>query len=170
MKNSGSFHTFAQNIDLGYLLEPPWWGGSNEYSQFMFLSRNKKINVYPCQPQFYGIKVEFQGVKTIKACFRNDRRFDVAATLYHRMPSNDVLWTMFCSVPSVTWLAVGISSASMSVYARDIMSGCGVSVTLYFSVLLMCSIYHSWKFPLIHSSWNLQSLTRDSWAMIRSPE
>ena len=28
-------------------------GGSNEYSQSMFLSRNKKINVYPCKPQLF---------------------------------------------------------------------------------------------------------------------
>ena len=45
MKNSGSFHISAQNIYCGYLLEPPRWGGSNEYLQSMFLSRNKKINV-----------------------------------------------------------------------------------------------------------------------------
>ena len=32
-------------------------GGSNEYPQYMFLSRNKKNNVYPCKPQFYWIKV-----------------------------------------------------------------------------------------------------------------
>ena len=31
MKNSGSFHISAQNIDCGYLLEPPRRGGSNEY-------------------------------------------------------------------------------------------------------------------------------------------
>ena len=35
----------------------------------LFLSRNKKINVYPSKPQFYCIKVGFKGVKTIKACF-----------------------------------------------------------------------------------------------------
>ena len=40
-------------------------GGSNEYSQSMFLSRNKKNNVYPCKPQFYYIKVGFKGVKII---------------------------------------------------------------------------------------------------------
>ena len=65
MKNSGSFHisaqkhrlwvlvrtaSTAQNIDCGYSLEPPRRGGSNEYPQSMFLSRNKKINVYPCKP------------------------------------------------------------------------------------------------------------------------
>ena len=30
------FLIFAQNIDSGYLLEPPRRGGSNEYSQSMF--------------------------------------------------------------------------------------------------------------------------------------
>ena len=45
MKNSGSFHISAKNIDCGYLLEPPRRGGSNEYPQSMFLSRNKKINL-----------------------------------------------------------------------------------------------------------------------------
>ena len=55
MKNSGSFHISAENIDCGYLLEPLGRGGSNEYPQPMFLSRNKKINVYPCKLQFYCI-------------------------------------------------------------------------------------------------------------------
>ena len=34
---------FAQNIDCGYTLEPPRRGGSNEYPQSMFWSKNKKI-------------------------------------------------------------------------------------------------------------------------------
>ena len=38
----------------------------------MFLNRNKKNNLYPCKPQFYYIKVGFQGVKIIKVCFRDD--------------------------------------------------------------------------------------------------
>ena len=63
MKNSDIFHISAQNIDCGYSLEPPRRGGSNEYP--MFFSRNKKIYVYPCKPQFYCIKVGFKGVKTI---------------------------------------------------------------------------------------------------------
>ena len=41
------FHISDQNLDCGYSLEPPRRGGSNEYPQSMFLSRNKKINVYP---------------------------------------------------------------------------------------------------------------------------
>ena len=43
IKNS-IFHISAQNIDCGYSLE-----------QSMFLSRNKKNNVYPCKPQFYNV-------------------------------------------------------------------------------------------------------------------
>ena len=52
MNNSGSFHIFTQNIDCGYLLEPPRRGGSKGYPQSMLLSRNKKINVYPVNPSF----------------------------------------------------------------------------------------------------------------------
>ena len=59
------FHISAQNIDCGYPLELPRRGGSNEYPQSMFLSRNKKNNVYPCKPQFYYIKVGFKGGKII---------------------------------------------------------------------------------------------------------
>ena len=40
----------AQNIDCGYLLEPPRRGGSNEYPQSMYWSRNKKNKVYPYKP------------------------------------------------------------------------------------------------------------------------
>ena len=65
MKNSGSFHISSQNMDYGYLLEPPRRGGSNEYPQSIVLSRNRKSNVYPCKPQFYYIKVGFKGIKTI---------------------------------------------------------------------------------------------------------
>ena len=62
-KNSDIFLISAQNIDCEYLLEPPHRGSSNEYPQSMFLSRNKKNNIYPCKPQFYYIKVGFKGVK-----------------------------------------------------------------------------------------------------------
>ena len=52
-KNSNIFHISSQNIDCGYSLEPPRRGGSNEYPQSMFLSRDKKNNVYPGKPQFF---------------------------------------------------------------------------------------------------------------------
>ena len=46
IKKSNIFHISDQNTDWGYSLEPPQRGGSNEYPQYMFLSRNKKNNVY----------------------------------------------------------------------------------------------------------------------------
>ena len=65
IKISDIFHISAQNIDCGYTLEPPRRGGSKEYPQSMFLSRDKNNKVYPCKPQFYYIKVGFEGVKII---------------------------------------------------------------------------------------------------------
>ena len=65
IKKSDICHIPALNIDCGYSLEPPRRGGSNEYPQSMFLSRNKKSNVYPCKPQFHYIKVGFKEVKII---------------------------------------------------------------------------------------------------------
>ena len=59
------FHISAHNIDCGYLLEPPRRDGSNEYPQSIFLSRNKRNNVYTCKPQFYYIKVGFKGVNIV---------------------------------------------------------------------------------------------------------
>ena len=70
------FAYFCLKHRLWYSLEPPEplrQGGSNEYPQSMFLSRNKKNNVYPCKPQFYYIKVGFKGVNIILACFHDDQ-------------------------------------------------------------------------------------------------
>ena len=46
------FLIFAQNIDCGYTLEPPRRGGSNEYPQSMFWSKNKKNRYTPSYPSF----------------------------------------------------------------------------------------------------------------------
>ena len=67
-KNSDIYHISAQNIDCGYLLEPPCRGGSNEYPQYIFLSRYRKI-VYLLKPQFYYVKVGFKGVKLYRYFF-----------------------------------------------------------------------------------------------------
>ena len=56
IKNSDIFHISAQNKDCGY-------------PQSMFLSRNKKNNVYPCKPQFYYIKVGLKGSKLYRRVF-----------------------------------------------------------------------------------------------------
>ena len=50
--NFNIFLIFAQNIDFGYTLEPPSGGGSNEYPQSMFLSKNKKHRYTPAYPSF----------------------------------------------------------------------------------------------------------------------
>ena len=70
MKNSDIFRISAKDINCGYPLEPPRRGGSDEFPQSIFLSRNKKNNVHHCKPEFYYIKVEFKGVKIIWVCFR----------------------------------------------------------------------------------------------------
>ena len=51
-KNFDIFLIFAQNIDCGYTLEPPRRGGSNEYPQSMFWSKNKKNRYTPAYPSF----------------------------------------------------------------------------------------------------------------------
>ena len=66
------FLIFAQNIDCGYTLEPPRRGGSNEYPQSMFWSKNKKKKVYPCKPQFCYKKVGFKGVNITRTRFPDE--------------------------------------------------------------------------------------------------
>ena len=45
----------AQNKDCGFSLEPPCRGGSNEYPQSMFLSRNvKKIRIFVWKFSVFG--------------------------------------------------------------------------------------------------------------------
>ena len=52
LKNFDIFLIFAQNIVCGYMLELPRRGGSNEYPQSMFWSRNKKKRYTPAYPSF----------------------------------------------------------------------------------------------------------------------
>ena len=52
VKNFDIFLIFAQNIDCVYTLEPPRRGGSNEYPQSMFWSKNKKNRYTPANPSF----------------------------------------------------------------------------------------------------------------------
>ena len=50
--NSDIFHISAQNIDCGYSLEPPQWGGSTEYPHSMFWAEIRKIINTPVNPSF----------------------------------------------------------------------------------------------------------------------
>ena len=59
----------AQNIDCGYSLEPPRRGGSNEYPQSMFLSRNKKITYNPVNyNQYYYIVKDQNYIRMFSWC------------------------------------------------------------------------------------------------------
>ena len=66
------FLIFAQNINCGYTLEPPRRGGSNEYAQSMFSSKNKKNRYTPAYPSFFLYKSGVQGVYISRTCFRDD--------------------------------------------------------------------------------------------------
>ena len=69
------FLIFAQNIHCGYTLEPPRRGGSNEYPQCMFRSKNKKIGIPLHTPVLLYIKMGFNGVFIARTCFPDDIYF-----------------------------------------------------------------------------------------------
>ena len=50
LKNFDIFLIFAQNIYYEYTLEPPRRGGSNEYPQSMFWSKDKQNRYTPSNP------------------------------------------------------------------------------------------------------------------------
>ena len=60
------FLNFTLNIYCSYLLEVPQWGGSNEYSESMFLNQKKKNNIYPHKPHFGPTKAGFSRMFIIR--------------------------------------------------------------------------------------------------------
>ena len=52
-------HAYSNILKIS-VCKRPRRGGSKEYLQSIFFSRNKISNVYPCKPQFYCIKVGFK--------------------------------------------------------------------------------------------------------------
>ena len=72
-KNSESFHISAQNIDWVYSLEPPCRGGSNEYTQSMFLSKNKKKMYTHVNSSFNIWKWGLRGSKLYRHVFVIDQ-------------------------------------------------------------------------------------------------
>ena len=67
-KSFDIFLIFAQNKDCGYTLEPPRRGGSNEYPQSMFWSKNKNNRYTPANPSF-TINVGYKVVFISRTCF-----------------------------------------------------------------------------------------------------
>ena len=69
IKNSDIFHISAQNIDCGYSLEPPQWGGYNEYPQSMFYAVIRKIMYTLVNPSFTIQKWGLRGSKLYRHVF-----------------------------------------------------------------------------------------------------
>ena len=69
VQNFDIFLIFAHNIDCGFTLEPPQRGGSNEYPQSMFSSKNKKNMYTRVNPTFFYIKVGCNGVFITRTCY-----------------------------------------------------------------------------------------------------
>ena len=61
------YFSFAQNIDCGYMLEPPGRGGSKVYPQSMFWFKDKKNRYTPVKSSF--INVGYEGVYISRICY-----------------------------------------------------------------------------------------------------
>ena len=103
MKKSCSFHISVQNIDCRYWLEPPQQGGSNEYPQSMFLSKNKNSDVYPYK----------RNVSLALCCFvvYSTRRFVVCLSMCHF-----VLVFFSPSSIAITCTSLGEERANLSAF------------------------------------------------------
>ena len=151
-KKTDIFHISAQNMDCGYSLEPPRRGGSNEYPQSMVLSRNKKNNVYPCQPQFYYIKVGFKGWKLYRHVFVMDIADCTIKTLISQCGWRMIIWASLWEKE-----LFGISVETVFLCARPVPYWGHVSFLF------------GWGFPLACRlrEWTAYVLDSDSARMIR---
>ena len=87
----------AQNIDCGYSLESPRRGGSNEYPQSMFLSRNKKIIHTPVNPSFTIWKWGLRGSTLYRHVFVMNWSFVISK------PTSKPSWPKRASLAHKTW-------------------------------------------------------------------
>ena len=114
------FPIFAQNIDCGYMLELPWWGGSNEYPQSMFWIKNKK-KCLPHLPQFYYIKVRYKGVYISQTCFLYEEAWPVESLDLIGKTGMTVLSKQRCylAVPTrLSWSLTALRQHAHAIY-RD---------------------------------------------------
>ena len=72
------FHISGKNIDCGYSLEPPRRGGSNEYSQSMFLAKIRKIISTSVNPSSTIQKWGLKGPKLYRHVFVMNCEFFLA--------------------------------------------------------------------------------------------
>ena len=95
IKISDIFYIAAQNIDCGNSLKPPHRGGSNEFPQSIFLSRNWKKYVYPCKSQFNFIKVGFKGSKLYRYVFVMDKAPVITKRWINHLETYIQQWGLF---------------------------------------------------------------------------
>ena len=151
----------AQNIDWGYLLELPRRGSSNEYPQSMFLSRNKKNNVYPCKPQFCYIKVGFKGVKLYRYIF----------VMIQNAPSEDshqtapvlrLVWIFTgCICPKKCFLTLWLTAYMFLHLKAPYSSKTDIffikkrfnKLTYIIKTIIKCGIWQPVKFQLVSCFW-----------------
>ena len=108
----------------------------------MFLSRNKKNNVYPCKPCFTYIKVGFKGVKIIKHVFVMSgwqtvcrmQHLILVCTVFLRSVSPNTLGK-YCIFLEIHFLHVSLSLFPSHNSWTDIFSG------LRFFVCPLCLFY-----------------------------
>ena len=150
MKNSDIFHISARNIDCGYSLEPPHRGGSNEFPQSMYLSRNKKNNVYPCKPHFYYIKVGFKGVKIYRRVFvMSDDSILSLLQMGYAAP--------YLSMVRLTKIVIVLfvySEFQFYVEPSSVFNRCVEKLVYTFSVFIYGLLNKRYVDPLIICSWN----------------
>ena len=80
----------AQNIDCGFSLEPPRRGGSNEYPQYMFLSRNMKNIIFLSENfQFLVVKCS---IFLNRCVFVMPRQLIMIMQTPHMKPQTHELW------------------------------------------------------------------------------
>ena len=75
------FLFLLQNIDCGYSLEPPRWGGSNVYPQFMFWAKiRKKSHFTSDNYRFFSLEI----LKYIaRTCLRNECQYCASHNYQH---------------------------------------------------------------------------------------
>ena len=96
----------------------------------MFLSRNKKNNVYPCKPQFYYIKVGFKGPKLYRYVFVMYQEFTICSIqeLCKRVANSSI---RLCE-------SAGGSGLSFSTYAPKVHFPMAGSNTTGLSPICVC--------------------------------
>ena len=111
----------------------------------MFLSRNKKKNVYPCKPLFYCIKVGLKGVKFLwsYAYFSSSNAYPQHMSLWWNNKS--IMW-----IPTFVWSDGYLQSIFGMALTAAIASAPGSSWDSWFSAVLSRPSSWSCGWDVVH--------------------